>query len=48
MNDPFVTAAWGEANHADGKVQMLADTHLDFTKVCACALAGASSSIPDI
>ena len=44
VNDPFVTAAWGEANHADGKVKMLADTHLDFTKVCDCALAAAAAA----
>ena len=37
VNDAFVTAAWGEANHADGKVKMLADTHLAFTKVHAPA-----------
>ncbi|CAL8470163.1 g9705 [Coccomyxa elongata] len=32
VNDPFVTAAWGEANGADGKVRMLADPHLELTK----------------
>ena len=31
-NDPFVTAAWGEANGAGGKVIMLADTQLALTK----------------
>ena len=40
VNDPFVTAAWGEANHADGKVNMLADMHIEFTKVRDLALAG--------
>lgn len=40
MNDPFVTAAWGEANHADGKVKMLADTQMEFTKVRASVLPG--------
>lgn len=32
VNDPFVVTAWGEANKADGKVRMLADTQLELTK----------------
>lgn len=32
VNDPFVMAAWGEANKADGKVRMLADTNGALTK----------------
>ncbi|KAK9915561.1 hypothetical protein WJX75_000783 [Coccomyxa subellipsoidea] len=32
VNDAFVAAAWGEANGADGKVKILADTHLELTK----------------
>lgn len=32
VNDPFVMAAWGEANKATGKVRMLADTCAEFTK----------------
>lgn len=31
-NDAFVTAAWGEALGATGKVRMLADPHLELTK----------------
>lgn len=32
INDPFVMAAWGKHQGADGKVRMLADTNGDFTK----------------
>ncbi len=32
VNDPFVMAAWGENQKADGKVRLLADTCGDFTK----------------
>ena len=32
VNDPFVMAAWGEANGADGKVAMLADTRVRGTR----------------
>jgi peroxiredoxin len=32
MNDPFVMAAWGKMNHADGAVQMLADGNGLFTR----------------
>merc|ERR1712213_50070 len=32
VNDPFVMAAWGENQNADGKVRMLADTCGDLTK----------------
>jgi len=34
INDPFVMAAWGEANKAENKVRMLADTNGDFTRAC--------------
>ena len=32
MNDPFVMNAWGEANNAAGKITMLSDPYLLFTK----------------
>ena len=32
VNDPFVMAAWGKDQNADGKVRMLADTNGAFTK----------------
>ena len=32
VNDPFVMAAWGRDQNADGKVRMLADTNGAFTK----------------
>jgi len=38
VNDPFVMAAWGEANSATGKVRMLADTNAVFTNAIDVAL----------
>ena len=32
VNDPFVMNAWGEANNAGGKIAMLSDPYLLFTK----------------
>ena len=32
VNDPFVMNAWGEANNAVGKIKMLSDPYLLFTK----------------
>ena len=32
VNDPFVMAAWGKDQNADGKVRMLADTNGAFAK----------------
>ena len=32
VNDAFVMGAWGKAQNAEGKVQMLADGNGDFTK----------------
>ena len=32
VNDPFVMNAWGEANDAAGKITMLSDPYLLFTK----------------
>jgi len=32
VNDPFVMNAWGEANNAGGKIVMLSDPYLLFTK----------------
>ena len=32
VNDPFVMNAWGEANNAAGKIIMLSDPYLLFTK----------------
>jgi len=38
VNDPFVMAAWGDANKATGKVRMLADTCAEFTKAVGMEL----------
>merc|ERR1712045_231950 len=38
VNDPFVMAAWGENQKAEGKVRMLADTCGDFAKAADLAL----------
>ena len=32
VNDPYVMNAWGEANNAGGKITMLSDPYLLFTK----------------
>ncbi len=32
VNDPYVMNAWGEANNAGGKIIMLSDPYLSFTK----------------
>jgi len=32
VNDPFVMNAWGEANNAGGRITMLSDPYLLFTK----------------
>ena len=32
VNDPFVMNAWGEANNTGGKITMLSDPYLIFTK----------------
>ena len=32
VNDPFVMNAWGESNNAGGKITMLSDPYLLFTK----------------
>ena len=32
VNDPFVMNAWGEANNVSGKITMLSDPYLLFTK----------------
>ena len=32
VNDPYVMNAWGEANNAAGKITMLSDPYLLFTK----------------
>jgi len=39
VNDPFVMAAWGKDQNADGKVRMLADTCGDLTKALDLELA---------
>lgn len=38
VNDPFVQAAWGEAQGADGKVRMLADTNAEFSMALGVAM----------
>ncbi len=39
VNDPFVMAAWGEQQHAEGKVRMLADTKVLRLPITSGALA---------
>jgi peroxiredoxin len=38
VNDAFVMGAWGQANHAAGKVRMLADGNGEFTKAVGLSL----------
>ena len=38
VNDPFVMNAWGEANNAGGKITMLSDPYLLFTKAIVAVL----------
>ncbi|RYH17663.1 redoxin domain-containing protein [archaeon] len=38
VNDPFVTAAWKEANQCEGKVRILADAHAELTNALDVAL----------
>jgi peroxiredoxin 5 len=38
VNDPFVMAAWGKAQGADGKVRMLADTTGELTRALGIEL----------
>jgi peroxiredoxin len=38
VNDAFVMGAWGKAQNADGKVQMLADGNGDFTRALGLEL----------
>eukprot|EP01039_Chlorochromonas_danica_P008647 gene8647-9528_t len=38
INDPFVTAAWAEVNHAQGKVRILADAHAQLTNALGLQL----------
>ncbi|KAL0482313.1 peroxiredoxin [Acrasis kona] len=38
VNDPFVMAAWGESNNAQGKVRMLADSKAELTKALGLEL----------
>tara|TARA_B100000686_G_C16428080_1_gene780622 strand:- start:24 stop:506 length:483 start_codon:yes stop_codon:yes gene_type:complete len=33
VNDPYVMQAWGQANNANGKIIMLSDPFLNFTKI---------------
>lgn len=40
VNDAFVMAAWGKANHAEGKVTMLADGNGDFVRALDLVLDG--------
>ena len=38
VNDAFVMGAWGNANHAKGKVRMLADGNAEFAKAVGLTL----------
>ena len=38
VNDPFVMAAWGKENHAEGKIMMLGDGSNEFTRAIGLEL----------
>src|SRR6516162_11058573 len=38
VNDPFVMAAWGKENHAEGKITMLGDGSNEFTRAIGLEL----------
>jgi len=40
VNDAFVMGAWGKDQHADGKVEMLADGNGDFTRAIGLEMDG--------
>ncbi|MGE0409974.1 MAG: peroxiredoxin [Amphiplicatus sp.] len=40
VNDAFVMKAWGEAHHAGGKIEMLADGNGDFTRALGLTMDG--------
>jgi len=40
VNDPFVMAAWGEAQKVDGRVVLLADGNGDFTRAVGLEMDG--------
>jgi peroxiredoxin len=42
VNDPFVMGAWGEAQHVDGNILMLADGNGEFTKAMGLEMDGSA------
>lgn len=42
VNDAFVMGAWGQAQHAEGKVEMLADGNGEFTSAMALEMDGSA------
>ncbi len=42
VNDPFVMGAWGEAQHVDDRVLLLADGNGDFTRAMGLELDGSA------
>jgi peroxiredoxin len=42
VNDPFVMGAWGEAQHVDGNILMLADGNGEFTEAMGLEMDGSA------
>jgi peroxiredoxin len=42
VNDPFVMGAWGEVQHVDGNILMLADGNGEFTKAMGLEMDGSA------
>ncbi|HEX4217851.1 MAG TPA: peroxiredoxin [Acidimicrobiales bacterium] len=42
VNDPFVMGAWGEAQHVDGNILMLADGNGEFTAAMGLEMDGSA------
>lgn len=45
VNDAFVMTAWADANHATGKITMLADGNGDFTRALGLTMDGKAAGM---